>query len=118
VIFKTIIMKRSDFLRNIAGSIAAVIVGSKLEPLVSTPSDLPGVGGTAFQVVVQKNWIRQYDVLRTAEGRTFYVIREGEKLFARDISDLDVQVELIETESPHQVTAVRMCSAVPEIQTL
>lgn len=51
-------MNRKQFIRNLVGATAAVIIGKKLSVL----AQVPGIGGQQFKVKLDDNWMQQKEV--------------------------------------------------------
>lgn len=109
-------MNRASFMRNMAGTLAAAIIGSKLEfltPVDQVLNDVPGIGGQSFKLLIPRGCFRQYDVIQTQIGEQYMIKHVGNKIIAQHLH-CDMQIELTETDLPHEPQAVRIMSALPE----
>lgn len=103
-------MKRSEFIRNMIGSLAAAVIGSRLESFViaGKPEAVP------FVIHVAPNSIKAGNIIQSIEGRQFYVNAFMEAVLLENPA---IRVQLIE-DADIKPTGLVLCSACPERSTV
>lgn len=103
-------MKRSEFIKDMMGALASVVIGSKLDilPIPGKPEEV------RFVLHVAPGTIQPYNILQAADGRQFYV---NTLLEAVLIENPAIRAQLVE-DPDIKPTAIRLYSAHPEKSTV
>lgn len=99
-------MNRKKFIRNLAGTVAAVIIGKQLAPLLPNETlvatyygrpDVPGIGGELLKVFVNKGWFHRNDIITmSSPGKQFYLCERDGRLIGLDLITGEPKIELVE----------------------